>query len=99
MQAGIAHLTVIRELDTEAQTKQKPTKTEHYQKIFVSLPPNSDIMYSLIFHRVSETNSAAAACHVLYHEYGIFITFSLNIAWILQKKQYLCTQIRRAVLT
>ena len=34
-------------IQLQAQTKQKPTKTEQIQKLFVSLPPNSAIMYSL----------------------------------------------------
>ena len=34
-------------MQLQAQTKQKPTKTKRFKIFVVSLPPNSDIMYSL----------------------------------------------------
>ena len=34
-------------IELQAQTKQKPTKTKQIQKLFVSLPSNIVIMYSL----------------------------------------------------
>ena len=52
-----------------------------------------------VFENVTRMPTYGEPIVLPYHEYGIFITFSLNIAWILQKKQYLCTQIRRAVFT